>query len=536
MRFLKLLIGVFLFSALTATLCNGQKMRKNDGKKRVQYASEELDKLALAGRSYNGDDSVEPVKPAPSQLRSRGKRNKKKRAEVDGTDLEEDENIMQDNGLPFHANSTGFSMPAINFECPVAQCKFAHMMSQTVFHMVVGTGHDNYFPLFAHRVCEAFQKCIKPENFRIVLQTVSDSDEDKERYMPAIRFLKQLNIESILWVGVFTADSKMVRSFQALEHDYDPNRYVYQTDFDEVPDPVTFNRAMKELKSGTCDAVKGRWVDRLAVGGELTDIVLKGNWSLSDQYPLRCRISANFVGMRIEKVLVYNSMYRLDGGHHEIWCSPLSGPGSQSVKNLRWAIEEEQILAYNNMSDSSILLNNTNTYEALCEKHIIGRDKKKFKKEIYAALSNITTPARYCNTIVTIDHFKFVGGIKKYLDTRWRTYKAKNLHWWRDSYKMLVHIERHNSTMCTTCATSKCIDTSAESGKKKIPVDPTKVFYCGRRNEECFPKNKTEVQRIKSNMGKIAGKIAGSVSTTATTTTASAFAVDAETDQAGSEI
>jgi len=496
MMMFKLLIFTVLLLLVIFSTVNCQKLSRR-GSKQVRKrtsTSEDLGKLPLHKRSQSGTGETRGDKALHDKL-------------------------IRDNSMLFLKNSTVFVMQDINFECQMKTCKHANIMANTAFHMVVGTSHDNYFALFVHRVCEAFQKCIPPNNFRIVLQT--SSKDRNEEYAPAVRFLEKLNIDYTLWVGVFTADTKMVNTFQALEGDKDPHFFVYQTDFDEVPDPVTFNRALKELQSGSCDAIVGRWVDRLAPGGQLNNVALKGRWSLSDQFPLRCRISTNFVGMRIEKVLMYNSMYRLDGGHHEIWCSPRSGAGSDSLKKLRHSVEEEQILAFNDMSDDVLVRNNTKAYESICEKHIVGREKSKFSMEIRGALSNTSFPARYCKTIVAIDHFKFVGGIKQYLDTRWRTYKTKGLHWWRDSYKMLVHIERHNQTICTTCSSSKCVDTSG--GKlKRVEVDPSKVFYCGRRDEECLPKNAKEVKLIKANLGKSTGS---GISITAE--------MDIDTDKAG---
>ena len=392
-------------------------------------------------------------------------------------------------------SSNGFTMPDINFNCPAKRCKYASMMNHTAFHVVVGTNHDNYFPLFVHRVCDAFQKCIPQRNFRIILHTNSDNDEQKAQYAPAVHFLEKLNIDYTLWVGVFTADDKMLNTFKALQGDRDPKFFVYQTDIDEIPDPTTFNRALKELKSGSCDAIAGRWVDRLAPGGQLNNVLLDLNKTLSDQFPLRCRISNKFSVGFVEKVLMYNSLYRLDGGHHEIWCSPRAHVAQQVEKEVK-----KKDINRGNISYSS------EEYKSLCTSHIKTRKKVNLKNDIFGTIGSVTSPARYCKTIVAIDHFKFVGGIKQYLDTRWRTYKAKGLLWWGDSYRTLVHIERHNQTICTDCPGSRCVDTTG-GNHTPIEVDPNKIFYCGVDVKQCQPENKKELQMLEAAIGSPNGTL-----------------------------
>lgn len=197
------------------------------------------------------------------------------------------------------------------------------------------------------------------------------------------------------------------------------------------------------------------------------------------------------MGFRTEKILVYSAAFRVDGGHHEIWCSPIHGPGSSELRELRTKMAAEISLGPQNSSFADVQRVNKDLFNEVCDKHIKGRGKDSIRNHLLAALP-ARYPARYCKTTVQLDHFKFVAGIEEYLNTRWRIYKAKGLHWWKDSYKIVKHIERHNHTVCVDCHQSRCFDTEA---KLIIPPDRHKVFYCGRQHQPCvFFRNSSSVE------------------------------------------
>lgn len=387
--------------------------------------------------------------------------------------------------IPFH-------LADINFGCPSVQCKFP-LMQDATFHLVVGTNHESYFPTLVNRVCEAFQKCISVKNMKIIVQAASKDLTNTPSFVQGSVFLHSLGIKYIIWAGTFTGDKKMLHTFRALK-DVDENSFIYQTDIDEIPDPKTLKRAMEQLASGKCNAIRARWADRLALGGELKPITLSGNSSMGDQFPLRCRISPNFVGQRVEKVIVYSAAYRIDGGHHEVWCSPLSGLGSKGAKSLKAQLEEEAALKSGNLTVTDMMKvltvnsgedneNVTSNYRRICSQHIKGRQKQAYYRDIMDALpEGVEYPAKYCSQIVILDHFKFVEGMQSYLRTRWETYRAKNIPWWTDSWRFLTHIERHNNTVCVDCVPSKCYNAHT---RKKLAIDRTKKFYCGIHGQPC---------------------------------------------------
>ena len=133
----------------------------------------------------------------------------------------------------------------------------------------------------------------------------------------------------------------------------DPNNFFYHTDLDEIPDSVQLSKALRELSSGNCDAVRAIWRERATLDGKLTDIDLgtkinplagdrgfysDGALGLYSQYPLRCNISANFmVPFTTRKIIVYRSNMRLTSGQHDVWCDKPSKTGM-------WSYEHQHII------------------------------------------------------------------------------------------------------------------------------------------------------------------------------------------------
>jgi hypothetical protein len=244
--------------------------------------------------------------------------------------------------------SIPFYLTDINFGCPSVACKYP-FLEDSVFHLVVGTNHDSYFPTLVNRVCEAFQKCMHVDNMKIILQASSKELSEAASFVQGSVFLQSLGIKHEVWTGTFTGDKKMLHTYRTLKGTR-RDAFIYQTDIDEIPDPRTLKKALKQLEAGECNAIRAKWADRLAIDGALNPIVLDGNRTMQRQFPLRCRISPNFVGQRIEKIVVYSANYRIDGGHHEVWCSPLSGLGAKGAKNLKAQLDEEAALKAGNLT------------------------------------------------------------------------------------------------------------------------------------------------------------------------------------------
>ena len=122
-----------------------------------------------------------------------------------------------------------------------------------------------------------------------------------------------------------------------------PHKFIYHTDLDEIPDTVQLSKALRELTTGKCDAIRALWRERATLDGRLTSMDLgtkinplagsknlfsDGALALYTQYPMRCNISANFmVAFTTKKIIVYRSNMRLTSGQHDVWCDKLLKPG-----------------------------------------------------------------------------------------------------------------------------------------------------------------------------------------------------------------
>jgi hypothetical protein len=360
--------------------------------------------------------------------------------------------------------SSAFHSQLLDFDCSSILCG-SYELYDSYFHIVVGTSHPSAFPLLVHRICEARQKCIKTENMIIILHATISSRIEPKKTLSEIEewklkcensgeeaypfeiftlFLKELNISYIEWIdNSFTANSKMMSSFRALRERriIKAEQLIYQTDIDEIPQYEQFNAAMSELAEGTCNAIKGEWRDRVDSEGRLRlPSIPRGcsrdehaSLSLASQFPLRCRFSELFVGGgKTTKTIVYRANYRLDGGNHEIWCD-------RAVKNFTRVVHDHRV-------NKTIVRQAAPSEERhlACIEHIRDRNKGSLGREILQQLPNHNVRPIYCNTVVTLDHYKFTHGLVNYLQRRYEVYKNKKLHWWKDSYRVLEHLKNHN--------------------------------------------------------------------------------------------
>jgi hypothetical protein len=217
-----------------------------------------------------------------------------------------------------YSKSVGFYLMDWDFTCESVPCDAStnsnlETLQQAYVHMVIGTDHPTSFGLLVYRMCEVFQKCIRPQNVKLILQHQLLEDSSVS-YANCSNFLRQIDVEFYDWWGKFTVDNKMRQSYRLLDtkNIQDDKRIIYQTDIDEVPDPKLFALALKELASGSCDAIRGMWRDRIAVDGSLAPVNIDSKMSLEQQFPLRCDISNNVVGAGMtRKVIAYRSNYRV---------------------------------------------------------------------------------------------------------------------------------------------------------------------------------------------------------------------------------
>lgn len=302
------------------------------------------------------------------------------------------------------------------------------------------------FDFMVYRICEAFQKCILRENFKITLHSKEkEFKSGLNNYLKSIMFLKELRVPYTEWTGSFDPSAKMRHSFTEFKGITSRDSIVYHTDLDEIPDSRSFGRALEELDRGECDAILGFWRDRVEENGKLNKVdISSSSKSLHEQFPLRCHISENFVGGGMtKKTLAYRANLRVDGGQHQVWCSKL---GKKELKdNLdMYKMHLEKSKGYSPHEEEFY----RGKYEQTCIDHIEDRSKEDLKDYIMSHLPYNTITPRYCKTSVLIDHFKFIDGLRKYLYDRMKTYKQKKLTWWRDSARFLRFIRLHKG-ICT---------------------------------------------------------------------------------------
>jgi hypothetical protein len=292
---------------------------------------------------------------------------------------------------------------------------------------------NNTVNLMIFRICEVFQYCIKKDNIRIIIHIKTNENiANNLNFISIKNILDLLSIHYTLWEGVFSADGKMIETYNLFTKSIknDSKLIIYHSDIDEIPDPMKFKLALEELRSGSCDVIRGIWFERISNDGSLTNILL--NSSLTSQYPLQCKISDTVVGGgKTKKVIAYRANLRVDGGMHDSWCDRPPSKGN------KWSM-------------------NTS-----CSEHIYSRGKKKYYSFIMQYLPIIKKRPIYCKTLVPIDHYKFVGGIETYLNDRMRSYSKQGFHWWKDSMRFLKIIKKHNGKICVHCSNNHCYNTTS---------------------------------------------------------------------------
>jgi len=307
-------------------------------------------------------------------------------------------------------------------------------------------------------------------NAKHILLMVQRFEQKKgSRYYAVKRVLSAVGIRNFTtWVGAFDPNQKMRKSYHVLRNITGMDQFVFHSDTDEFPERVSFEAAWNELQTGSCDALKARWTDRVAETGRLRRVTAS-NESIHLQYPYRCDLSTQFVGgQKTTKALVYRAPFRVDGGQHEVWCDR---------DGFTRAEKREMITK----GDTAYLLSGPGVKnwnrEKACTRHIAARGKHAEKKMIMKYISDTPYRPRYCKTEVDMDHYKWIDGIRAYLYKRAIEYRKQGLHWWRDSRDILMHIQYHDGRICVWCKEAKCVDTRMA---QIAPIDPLEVFYSRR--------------------------------------------------------
>jgi hypothetical protein len=313
-------------------------------------------------------------------------------------------------------------------------------MRESLLHFIAGVEHRSNFPMMVYRVCEAMHWCIPPSGFKISLHY--EGSHEPKMFKPVLNFFKSLHISPDQWTGPgasFSANNKMMRYLNKLQHFDNSSRIVYHLDLDEFPDVTKMRAAALELESGQCDAIRGYWCDRVSANGAMNSVKVSSVTTLQRQFPLRCNFSVNYMPARTTlKILAYRSHLRVVSGQHVVWCDidPFTSKNGKRIKGT-----EGQ--AWN--------------WDKACTKHVNARvDKTSNAADILALFPRYEKRARICPTVVPVDHYKWVKGVEWYLFKRILAYKDKHLDWWKQSYNILEHINKFNGKICVKCSQNQC--------------------------------------------------------------------------------
>ena len=340
--------------------------------------------------------------------------------------------------------SYGFQNRLLNYTCAPVSCITApQLMRDSIFHFIAGVEHRSNFPMMIFRVCEALHWCIPPQTgFKISLHY--EGHEEPKMFKPTLNFFRALHVSPDQWTGPgasFSANNKMMRYLNKMQQINNRSRIIYHLDLDEFPDLTKMKTAVRELESGQCDAIRGYWCDRVSANGAMNAIKVSSLYNLQRQYPLRCNFSINYMPARTTfKILAYRSHLRVVSGQHVVWCD--IDPFVSKVGKRRRGTEEPLLW----------------DWDKACTKHVNARvDKTSKAADILALFPRYEKRARICPTIVPIDHYKWVKGIEWYLFKRILAYKDKHLEWWKQSFNILEHLNKHNGKICVKCPTNRCV-------------------------------------------------------------------------------
>ena len=166
------------------------------------------------------------------------------------------------------------------------------LLEHALFHVIVGTDHESALPLLVYQICEISKKCVKNKNMLILLHAKYKNGTENQQLIDIKKFLEEQGIGHQMWYDInFTANSKMIASYDMLRSHEDPRQLIYQVDVDEFPQLSSFNTALNEIHQDKCDTIKAEWMDRVHGEGKLTSPQLINASSdllgLEEQYPLR---------------------------------------------------------------------------------------------------------------------------------------------------------------------------------------------------------------------------------------------------------
>jgi len=126
--------------------------------------------------------------------------------------------------------SVSFSSKSRNFTCASVKCERNILSVNSYAHFMVGAEHSSSFSLLVNRICEIYQKCIRPESIFILLH---DSLGKTEQYYEMVNFLQSLGVPYKPINGSFTSAYKMIEYMKIFRNfsEWGPKDYIYHTGY-----------------------------------------------------------------------------------------------------------------------------------------------------------------------------------------------------------------------------------------------------------------------------------------------------------------
>jgi hypothetical protein len=241
--------------------------------------------------------------------------------------------------------------------------------------------------LVPHFVKHYMDLGVRAENFVIVVHMGTRATTNSEQVKT---YLIASNIAFVEWWGEFTTGGKIFHLLHALQISR-ASDFVVWADLDEFHE---FDATLRSLDYVSvynffvvngCNTLAGHFIDRVAPNGALAEI--QPDVDLQLQFPLRCNVTQQLLNAGVRKTLLTSAALRADGGHHAV-------PGNR----------------YFELRGMAYLLPN---------------------------ISPAERTSLVCRKRLRTSHFKWTAGTIEYLASRSKSFKERNIPWWKESQRLV---------------------------------------------------------------------------------------------------
>ncbi len=262
--------------------------------------------------------------------------------------------------------------------------------------------------------------------------------------------MKSNKISFVVWRSRFDTVSAQIARLHVLRDVNREDQLILQSDIDEFPD-LSHLRIMVELllkRDSQCDVFSGTLWDRMPQSGELQNVSLVR--SLRGSFPLRCEIKRVLERAASKKIILYRAVYRPEVGNHRLFCQRSYSAAECELRRARapYSHEYPNITRVPRQCSSRmapVLIGNSEKSPLLRPGHAI-------QKSGFGRVDKPSEP----DFSIPIDHYKYVYGLRDYLEKRVAVFMQKRIAWYKESQYLLDHIEAHEGKICVSCPEVNC--------------------------------------------------------------------------------